>query len=181
MVLQPSARRPRSLVAARTRPKVFPTTIGSWTFKVSRWTRRAATAPFPLSKQADNGTDGTNSWSALSSDFSHKKTVSSSSILVELSWDFYKLRIATPVAVDNPILFRTTTDDTFWVGTWFINLVNSHNDWDIRRFWVVNTGGPEASPLSFKPPTKMVISVTDAPRCARIEVKAAWSRVYPRR
>ena len=45
-------RRPRSLVMARTRPKVFPTTIGSCTFRVPCCTRRVATAPFPLSKRA---------------------------------------------------------------------------------------------------------------------------------
>ena len=31
-------------------------------------------------------------------------------------------------------VFRQFTDDTFWVGTWFINLVNSHNDWNIGCF-----------------------------------------------
>ena len=46
------SRRPKSLVITRTRPNVFPTTIGSPTCNVPCCTNKVATGPFPLSRRA---------------------------------------------------------------------------------------------------------------------------------
>ncbi len=143
-----------------------------WVFNihVPYWTRRAATAPFlypnalpvPMVEQLDL---------ALSSGFlKHNSQPKSSSIFWLNLAEIYKLRIATP-GVDITPCSANSLMTRSGLAPWFINLVNSHNDWDIRRFWVVNSFIVCASPHTAAT-TKMVIICNRCPR-ARLEVKAA--------